>query len=116
VNFTKIFLCFGFADVTQNVDMSSSKNLRLNKLLRLLFATPRPLLCDPLWGHDPPVGNHCFKACSNDLALTVSDFCTDVSVSGNLLVTIAALVYLKTAALGCVADNINVIVEVMQFW
>jgi len=39
VNFTKICLCFGLADVTQHVDMRSSKNLRLSKLLRLLFAT-----------------------------------------------------------------------------
>jgi len=32
-----------------------------NKLLRLLFATPQQLLRDPLWGRDPPVGNHCFR-------------------------------------------------------
>jgi len=30
-----------------------------SKPLRQLFATPQPLLLDPLWGHDPPVGNHC---------------------------------------------------------
>jgi len=30
-----------------------------SKLLRLLFATPQKLLHDPLWGRDPPVGNHC---------------------------------------------------------
>jgi len=30
VNFTKI-LCFGFADVTQNIDMRNSKNLRLQQ-------------------------------------------------------------------------------------
>jgi len=53
--------------------------------------------------------------CSNDLALAVSRFCTNVSVSDNRLVTIewvsAALVlYLKTAVLGCVTHN--VIVEI----
>ena len=31
------------------------------KLLRLLFATPQKLLRDPLWGRDPPVGNHWAK-------------------------------------------------------
>jgi len=30
----------------------------LSKPLRLLFATPQQLLRDPLWGRDPPVGNH----------------------------------------------------------
>jgi len=29
-----------------------------SKPLRLLFATPQQLLRDPLWGRDPPVGNH----------------------------------------------------------
>jgi len=37
VNFTKICVCFSFADVTQNVDMRSSKNLRLSKLLGLIL-------------------------------------------------------------------------------
>jgi len=31
VNFTKIYPCFGCADVTQNVDMRSSKNSRLQQ-------------------------------------------------------------------------------------
>jgi len=35
-----------------------------SKLLRLLFATPQKLLRDPLWGRDPPVGNHCCKVIS----------------------------------------------------
>jgi len=29
-----------------------------SKILRLLFATTQQLLRDPLWGRDPPVGNH----------------------------------------------------------
>jgi len=29
-----------------------------SKLLRLLFATPKKFLRNPLWGRDPPVGNH----------------------------------------------------------
>jgi len=33
----------------------------------------------------------CFKVCSNDLALEVSRFCTDVSASDNLLVPIGIL-------------------------
>jgi len=38
-------------------------NIRyLSKLLRQLFATPQPLLGDPLWGRDPPVGNHCVRS------------------------------------------------------
>ena len=47
--------------------------------------------------------------CSNDLALAVSRFCTDVSVSDNFWLTFvsAALVlYLKTAALGFMTDNV----------
>jgi len=44
----------------------------LSKLLRLLFATPQKLLCDPLWGRDPPVGNHCFKRCLTGI-LSVCD-------------------------------------------
>jgi len=32
-----------------------------SKPLRLLFATPQQLLRDPLWGRDPPVGNHCIS-------------------------------------------------------
>ena len=32
-----------------------------SKLLRQLFATPQKLLRDPLWGRDPPVGNHCLN-------------------------------------------------------
>jgi len=43
--------------------------------------------------------------CSNNLALVVSRFCTDVSVSDNLLVTIG-ICCACTAALGCVADNV----------
>jgi len=54
----------------------------------------------------------CFEVCSNDLALAVR-FCADVSVSDNLLLTIgiccaSSLMYLKTAALGCVTDNVIV--------
>jgi len=33
-----------------------------SKLSRLLFTTPQQLLRDPLWGRDPPVGNHCSRA------------------------------------------------------
>jgi len=51
VNFTKICPCFGFADVTQNVNMRSSKNLGF-QLLMLLFVTPQPFLSEP------QVGNH----------------------------------------------------------
>jgi len=61
VNFTKICVCFSFADVTQNVDTLSSKIWAFNKLLRLLFATPQPLLRDPLWRCNPPVGNHWYN-------------------------------------------------------
>ena len=39
----------------QDVDIRSYKNSRLQKLLRLLFATPQKLL------RDPPVGNHCSR-------------------------------------------------------
>jgi len=52
--------------------------------------------------------------CKNDLALAISRFCTNVSVSDDLLVTIGILLsavlvlYLKTAALGCVTDNVTV--------
>jgi len=42
---------------------------------------------------------------SNDLALAVSRFFTDVSVSDNLLVTIG-ICCARTAALGCVTDNV----------
>jgi len=31
-----------------------------SKLFRLPFVTPQKLLRDPLWGRDPPVGNHWF--------------------------------------------------------
>jgi len=43
--------------------------------------------------------------CSNDLALVVSRFCTDVSVSDNLLVTIG-ICCARTAALGCMTENV----------
>jgi len=43
---------------------------------------------------------YCFEVCSNDLALAVSRFCTDVSVSDNLcdhwtLVSAALVLYLR---------------------
>ena len=44
--------------------------------------------------------------CSIDLALAVSSFCTDVSDSDNLLVTIG-ICCARTAALGRVTDNIT---------
>ena len=48
--------------------------------------------------------------CSNDLAFSVGGFCTGISVSDNILFTIGIycthhILYLKTAALGCVTDN-----------
>jgi len=52
VNFTNIFPCFSFADVTQNVDMRFSKNSRLQHNIEAAVRDPRPLF------HDLPVGNH----------------------------------------------------------
>jgi len=58
VNFTKICPCFGFADVTQNVDMPSSKNLGLQQTIEVVVrdptATPtRPTLGSRSTGWEP---------------------------------------------------------------
>jgi len=42
---------------TVNVVRRSS-NSSLQQTIELLFATPQPLLRDPLRSRDPPVGNH----------------------------------------------------------
>jgi len=47
VNSKKVCLCFGFADVTQNVNMRSSKNQRLQQTIEAAIrdpkaTTPRP--------------------------------------------------------------------------
>jgi len=59
MNFTKICPCLGFADVTKCLIYEVLKIRDFSKLLRQLFPTPQKLLRDPLWGSDPPVGNHC---------------------------------------------------------
>jgi len=47
----------------QNVDIRSSKNSRLQQNTEAAVRLPtQQLLRNPLWGRDPPVGNHWSKA------------------------------------------------------
>jgi len=41
--------------------MRSSKNWRLQQTIDAAIRDPQPLLRDPLWGHDPPVGEYCHR-------------------------------------------------------
>ena len=49
MNFTKIGLCFGFADVTQDVDMCSSKNLRLQQTIEAAAVCDMATSWEPLF-------------------------------------------------------------------
>ena len=66
MNFTQIGPCFGFADVTQNADMSSSENLKPQKNIEAAVHDPTKFLRDPLWGRDPPVGTTGLDFCEQN--------------------------------------------------
>jgi len=42
----------------QNLIYGGSKDSRLQQTIKAAVRDPKKLLRDPLWGRDPPVGNH----------------------------------------------------------
>jgi len=62
VNLTKISSCFGFDNVAQNVDIRRSKYSILKQTTEAAVRDPTATPRRPLWGRDPPVGNHCVRS------------------------------------------------------
>ena len=52
----------------QNLIYGGSKDSRLQQTIKAAVRDPKKLLRDPLWGRDPPVGNHWLRGLQGPFA------------------------------------------------